>query len=176
MTIVRRGRKVLKDIDVYICKHISTCIYSIERHRHLHTVCKPGYTYKLIYTHINMYRIEIHMDTCTTIARFTTHDATWQREQDSPRPQPFNYSSYSSLFRAPWSDLSAFLTDDMPWRTCLVLYKQMQANTIISVWSRSLKAVDFSQLACSDVSFTQTQRNFCIQISLHKIITLLGYA
>ena len=53
VTIVRRGRKVLKDIDVYICKHISTRIYSIERHWHLHTECKPGYTYKLVYTHIN---------------------------------------------------------------------------------------------------------------------------
>ena len=56
----------------------------------------------------------------------------------------------------------------MPWRTSFVLYKQMQSNPIISLWSQSFKAVDFSQLVCSDVSFIQTQRNFYIQISLHK--------
>ena len=68
VTIVRRGRKVLKDIDVYICKHISTRKYSIERHCHLHTVRKARYTYKLIYPHINMHGIEIHMDKSTAIA------------------------------------------------------------------------------------------------------------
>ena len=62
-------------------------------------------------------------------------DAAWHREQDSPRPQPCCYSIYSRLFHAPWSDPSACTTDDMPWRTFLV----------ISFWSQSFNAVDFSQ-------------------------------
>ena len=113
---------------------------------------------------------------------FTTHHATWQREQDSPCPQPCCYLSYSRLFRAPWNDLSACRTDDMPWIMCLVLYKQMQSNPIISFWSQSCKAVDFSRLVCSDILF----RRFCLLkhkgTSLYKfhfikkIITLLGYA
>ena len=56
----------------------------------------------------------------------------------------------------------------MSRRTCLVLYKQMQPNPIISFWSQSFKTVDFSQLVCSDVFFTQTQWDFSIQISHHK--------
>ena len=50
---------------------------------------------------------------------------------------------------------------------------QIVNNPIISFWSQSFKAVDFSQHVCSGVSFTQTQRNFTIQISLHKKLRLL---
>ena len=93
---------------------------------------------------------------------------SWQREEDSPHPQPCCYSSYNKLFHAPWSDRFACTTENMSWRTRLVVYKQMQSNPIISFQSQSFKAVDFSQLLCSDVLFTQTQRNFSIQISPHK--------
>ena len=89
----------------------------------------------------------------TWVDCFTTHGATWQREQDSPRPPPCCYSSYSRLFHAPWSDLSACRTDailrDIWYVTKDVSrYKQMPSNPIISFWSQSFKAVDFSQLVC----------------------------
>ena len=50
---------------------------------------------------------------------------------------------------------------------------KMQSNPIIYFWSQSFKAVDFCQLVCSDALFTQTQRNFSIQILLHKKIVTL---
>ena len=77
------------------------------------------------------------------------------------------FSNYNRLFHAPWSDLSACRTDDMSWRTYLVVYKQMQSNPIISFRSQSFKVVEFSQLVCSGILFTQIQRNVSIH-SLHK--------
>ena len=56
----------------------------------------------------------------------------------------------------------------MSWRTCVIVYKQMQSNPVFSFSSQSFKAVDFSQLVCSNVLFTQTQRNFSIQISIKE--------
>ena len=44
----------------------------------------------------------------------------------------------------------------------------MQSNPISSFCSQSLKAVDFSQLVCFGRFVIQTQRNYSIQISLHK--------
>ena len=41
----------------------------------------------------------------------------------------------------------------MSWRTRVGVYKQMQSNPIISFQSQSFKAVDFSQLVCSNVLF-----------------------
>ena len=68
----------------------------------------------------------------TQVNCFTAHGATWQREQDSPSPQPCCYSSYSGLFHAPWSDLSVCKTDDMSWRTCLGINKCNQVQSFLS--------------------------------------------
>ena len=110
----------------------------------------------------------------TKLDYFTAHDAAWHREQDSLRPQPCCYSSYSRLFHAPWSDPSACRTDDMPWSMLLVIYKQ--TNTIKSNHFFLITIFQCSGLpVCSDVLFAQTQRNFFMQILFHiKIITLLG--
>ena len=116
----------------------------------------------------------------------------------------FGSRNIGRLFHGPWRYLAArtgqpttstmllfklqqTVSRPMKWPICVSdgwyvtkdvsRYKQMQPNPIISFLSQSFKAVDFRNLSVLDVLFIRTQRNYSIQISLHKKnITLLGYA
>ena len=58
----------------------------------------------------------------------------------------------------------------LSWRTFVVVYKKS------TIQPQSFKAVDFTQLVCSDVLFAQTQINFPIRFRfVKKDITLLAY-
>ena len=99
---------------------------------------------------------------------FTAHDVNWQRKQDSPRPQPCCYSSYSRLFLAPLSDLSACRADDMSRKTCPVVYKQMQSNQIIWFWLQPSKVVDFSQLVFQTFCLLKHKRTYLYKFHFIK--------